>query len=239
MRKFKLMFDKDKEIEWLDEMCRKGWALKRFKYGLYTFEPCVPGEYVFDTDLNDKGLYISRSYRNLLEEMDIEFLCSSGFWFLVRRKANLGPLELYTDYESKIAQYRRIRNMFKAVAVLELLVMYMELGVYAINHDPVFLALAGVLMVMFFVLFKATLTMDDRLNVLKAKSEGEDVDAVMERRTERARKVLMVGIMISCLGLLRIFPSPVSEFLMGAGFGLELIALIVFLWRKKRQGVIQ
>lgn len=44
MKQFRLMFDKDREIEYLNEMCAKGWALKRFKYGLYTFEPCKPGE---------------------------------------------------------------------------------------------------------------------------------------------------------------------------------------------------
>ncbi|EOS60281.1 hypothetical protein C815_01524 [Firmicutes bacterium M10-2] len=238
MRKFKIMFDKDKEIEWLDEMCRKGWAVKRFKYGLYTFEPCAPGEYIFDTDLNDKGLYVSQSYRDLLEEMDIEFLCSSGFWFLVRRKAVLGPFELYTDYESKIAQYRRIRNMFKGGAVLELLLMYIELGIFALKHEPMALILGILLLVMFFVLFKAALTMDDRLAVLKAKSEGEDVNCIMAQRMQKVRKMLMVGVVISCLGLLKIFPSPFSDLLAGAGTGIELVALIIFGWRKRSRNMI-
>ncbi len=154
MRKFKLMFDKDKEIEWLNAMCQNGWALKRFKYGLYTFEPCVPGEYVFDTDLNDNVLTLSSGYRELLKEMHIEFLCCSGFWFLVRRKASYGPLELYTDYESKIGQYRKIRNMFKAVAILELLVMYMQLYAYWMDRDWIFLAAAVVLFLMFFTLLR-------------------------------------------------------------------------------------
>ena len=172
MRKFKLMFDKDKEIEWLNAMCQNGWALKRFKYGLYTFEPCVPGEYVFDTDLNDNVLTLSSGYRELLKEMDIEFLCCSGFWFLVRRKASYGPLELYTDYESKIGQYRKIRNMFKAVAILELLVMYMQLYAYWMDRDWIFLAAAVVLFLMFFTLLRGAIAMNERVEQLKAASQG-------------------------------------------------------------------
>ncbi len=239
MKKFKMMFDKDKEIQWLNEMCRKGWALKRFKYGLYTFEPCSPGEYVFETDLNDRMFSLSQEYRNILEDMDIEFLCCSGFWFLVRRRADKGPLELYTDYESKIAQYTRIRNMFKRTALLELIVMYMELFVYMEVRRPFFLVISVLLFLMFLVLFRAALTMDERMQVMKAKAGNEDVDLRLKERTERARKVLMVGIMISCLGLLDIFPETVSCFLMGAGFGIELVALIVFLWRRKRQGAME
>lgn len=88
MKQFRLMFDKDREIEYLNEMCAKGWALKRFKYGLYTFEPCKPGEWQFDCDLNDRGFGVSREYRQILKDMDIEFLCTSGFWFWCAEKAS-------------------------------------------------------------------------------------------------------------------------------------------------------
>ena len=156
-----------------------------------------------------------------------------------------GPLELYTDYESKIAQYTRIRNMFKRTALLELIVMYMELFVYMEVRRPFFLVISVLLFLMFLVLFRAALTMDERMQVMKAKAGNEekagneDVDLRLKERTERARKVLMVGIMISCLGLLDIFPETVSCFLMGAGFGIELVSLFIFVWRKKHQGMVQ
>ena len=63
--------------------------------------------------------------------------------------------------------------------------------------------------------------------------------ATLKERTERARKVMMAGIMISCLGLLHIFPETVSCFLMGAGFGIELVSLFIYVWRKKRSGMVQ
>lgn len=150
-----------------------------------------------------------------------------------------GTLELYTDYESKIAQYTRIRNMFKRTALLELIVMYMELFVYMEVRRPFFLVISVLLFLMFLVLFRAALTMDERMQVMKAKAGNEDVDLRLKERTERARKVLMVGIMISCLGLLDIFPETVSCFLMGAGFGIKLVSLFIFVWRKKHQGMVQ
>ncbi|WP_369599201.1 DUF2812 domain-containing protein, partial [Faecalibaculum rodentium] len=36
MKKFKLCFDKNKEMDWLNEMSRQGWNLTKFGYGLYT-----------------------------------------------------------------------------------------------------------------------------------------------------------------------------------------------------------
>lgn len=95
MKQFRLMFDKDREIEYLNEMCAKGWALKRFKYGLYTFEPCKPGEWQFDCDLNDRGFGVSREYRQILKDMDIEFLCTSGFWFWCAEKRVRSSASVY------------------------------------------------------------------------------------------------------------------------------------------------
>lgn len=231
MRKFKLMFDKDKEIEWLNAMCQNGWALKRFKYGLYTFEPCVPGEYVFDTDLNDNVLTLSSGYRELLKEMDIEFLCCSGFWFLVRRKASYGPLELYTDYESKIGQYRKIRNMFKAVAILELLVMYMQLYAYWMDRDWIFLAAAVVLFLMFFTLLRGAIAMNERVEQLNAASQG---GTWRKTKKDRCLLVIVLGMLITSVGVLDIFPYPFNELLSGAGFGIELGALFVLLRTKNK-----
>ena len=51
MKKFKLYYDKDKEEAFLNEMSAKGYAMKRFFLGLYTFEKCRPGEYTYRVDL--------------------------------------------------------------------------------------------------------------------------------------------------------------------------------------------
>lgn len=51
MRKYRLYYDKDAEEIWLKDMCQKGWALKKYFLGLYTFEPCTPGEFNYQIDL--------------------------------------------------------------------------------------------------------------------------------------------------------------------------------------------
>ena len=53
MRKFRLYYDKEKEEEWLNEMCRKGWGMTNFFLGFYTFEPCASGEYTYQVDFPD------------------------------------------------------------------------------------------------------------------------------------------------------------------------------------------
>ena len=51
MVKFRLYYDKDKEQDWLMEMVNRGWAVKKFFLGFYTFEPCEPGEYIYQIKL--------------------------------------------------------------------------------------------------------------------------------------------------------------------------------------------
>lgn len=38
MKKFRLYLDKDKETEWLNQLAKEGYALKKFFAGVYTFE---------------------------------------------------------------------------------------------------------------------------------------------------------------------------------------------------------
>ncbi|WP_305138400.1 DUF2812 domain-containing protein [Dubosiella newyorkensis] len=112
MKKFKLYFDKDEEVKWLNEMTEQGWECTDFKGGFYSFKPCLPGEWLYEADLNDHGFILSKEYRELLKDNKINVICTWGFWFLAKRKAQYGPFQLYTDLESKILQYKKIRNMF-------------------------------------------------------------------------------------------------------------------------------
>lgn len=97
MKKYRLLWDKTEEMNWLNDLAKQGWNLTSFGLGLYSFERCQPGEYVYEADLKDKGIRISRAYREILESQNIEIIPTVGYWFLVRRKAALGPLELYSD----------------------------------------------------------------------------------------------------------------------------------------------
>lgn len=127
MIRFRMYFDKDKETEWLNEMARKGWAMTKFFAGFYSFEPCEKGEYLYQIDFGDSLFRIDGQYREFMEEMEVEILQPWGFWIILRKKASQGDFVLYTDVDSRIENYSRIRKMFKAVAVLEIACTMFEL----------------------------------------------------------------------------------------------------------------
>ena len=104
-----------------------GWALKSFFAGFYKFEPCEKGEYIYQIDLGDELYSVSDEYRELMGELGVEIVVLWGFWIILRKRAEDGPFELYTDVDSKIEHYRKIRRMFKVVTVIELLALFSEI----------------------------------------------------------------------------------------------------------------
>lgn len=124
MKKFRLYFDKDKEETWLNEMSQRGWAMVDFFAGLYIFVPCEPGEYTYRVDMpGEVGRTPiwkeNREYISLVEETGAEYVCRWGWWMIFRKETAKGAFELYTDTESQVALYRRIRKMFMVVGLLE------------------------------------------------------------------------------------------------------------------------
>ncbi len=123
MIQWKFTFDKDEEQDWLNDYCREGWAMVSFFAGLVTFVPCRPGEFIYQIDLlPGSGLRADdyEGYVSFMGDMDVEVLQRWGRWVYLRRRAEDGPFEVYTDTDSKIQLYRRIRKMFLWVWVLEL-----------------------------------------------------------------------------------------------------------------------
>lgn len=128
MIRFRLYFDKDKETAWLNEMSRRGWAMNGFFAGFYRFEKCDPGEYIYQIDFGDEMYHVSDEYRELMEDIGAEIVALWGYWIILRKRAADGPFELYTDPESMIEHYTKIRRMFKAVTILELVGLFIEVG---------------------------------------------------------------------------------------------------------------
>lgn len=126
MLKFRLYYDKDEEEVWLNEMSQKGWAFKKFFLGYYTFEPCEPGEYNYQIDLLDNWSGEKEDYATFMDESGVEVISQWYRWVYIRKKAADGPFEMYTDAESKIAQYRRIKNFFLVGLIIEMLCFLIE-----------------------------------------------------------------------------------------------------------------
>lgn len=127
MIKFRLYFDKDAQITWLNEMSDKGWALTGFFAGFYTFKPCECGEYRYQVDFSSRFGSVSNEYREFMQEAGIEIVQNWGFWVILRKLASEGEFKLYTDLESSIGYYTKIRRMFKAVAIVEIILLWLEI----------------------------------------------------------------------------------------------------------------
>ena len=71
--RWKFYFDKDKEEQWLNEMAAKGWSMKSFFAGRYTFEQTQPGEYLYQVELLPRNVKEKAEYLHFLEhEMGVE-----------------------------------------------------------------------------------------------------------------------------------------------------------------------
>lgn len=139
MTKFKIYFDKDAETEWLNQMVAEGWALKSFFAGFYTFEECEKGEYIYQVDFGDKLFNVSTEYREYMQEMGIEIVEIWGYWIILRKPALEGVFELYTDAESAIEHYTKIKSMFRTALIVEVICLLMELAAWAGGFSAGFL----------------------------------------------------------------------------------------------------
>ena len=122
MKKFRLYWDKDKEENFINSMSSKGWMMKRFFLGVYTFEKGQPNEYTYRLDLiNDKKDDVFREYIQLIEDTGAEYVQRWGVWGIFRKK---GQFELYTDKESKREQYIKTRKFFFSMFIFQIIYIF-------------------------------------------------------------------------------------------------------------------
>jgi len=125
MKKFRLYYDKDAEQNWLQKMSSNGWALKNYFLGIYTFVPCEPDEYIYQIDLLD-SCSDEKDFLAFLEDSGVEVVSRWYRWVYLRKKTEDGPFEMYTDIDSKINQYSKIKKFFQTVLILEVICFFIE-----------------------------------------------------------------------------------------------------------------
>ena len=171
MTKFRLYLDKDKETTWINEMAAKGYALKKFFAGFYTFEKCKPGEYIYQIDFGSKLYTVSDDYREFMAENNIEIVCLWGYWIILRKRANEGEFVLYTDVDSSIEHYTKILKMFKAVSIIELICFFIE-TLAAMNGAAIGVFGMFLIGAIAIAMMRATLSTKRTINELKER-KGE------------------------------------------------------------------
>lgn len=170
MKIFKLYLDKDEEEIWLNDMVSSGWALNNFFFGVYTFERCEENEFVYKIDLMDSfsGTKSSMEYIKFVEETGAEYVSAWGRWVFFRKPANEGAFELYTDVDSQIKLYQKIRNMMGVVALLEFIIGFSQLhNLSQYNAGVGYYSLVGVIFLLGGGIGYAALKAHNKVNSLR------------------------------------------------------------------------
>ncbi len=116
------IWDFDKEEAWLSEMAAKGFALVSVGFCRYEFEDCTPGAYNVRLEMleNVPTHPESRTYIEFLEDTGAEQVGSRLRWIYLRRRAEYGPFELFSDNASRIKHLTGIIRLLLAVFLPEL-----------------------------------------------------------------------------------------------------------------------
>jgi len=221
MIKFRLSYYKDDDIAWLNQLSKKGCAMTGFFAGFWHFDACTPGEYEYQIDLSDRLFGVSNDYLELMNEMNIEYLGTFGFWIFLRRKKSDEPFTLYSDVESKLAHYQKIRRLFKIAVIIELLCFFLESLAaaggtrFAYYFLPVFLIIILAMM--------RTLTRTNEIISDLKEQMGEPSSSLRNR----SNSVLMTGLLVNCAALLtkHAVPHPVGLMMQIAAIILMLIGI--------------
>ncbi len=230
MKVFRLYFDKDRETEWLNRMAQDGYAMESFFAGVYTFVPCEKGEWQYQIDIGNGLFRVNNEYAGFMEEMGIQIVQTWGPWVILRRKAQEGDFELYSDVDSRIEQYKKILLMFKIVTAFELLIMIYE--AYA--------AVKGVGLGWFFVLIIAAIVCVLMNAVVRTKNILAEL---RERKGEAAcyckRQIspaVPAGLLINSVNLLAAdyLPTPLRVVLLVIALGLILFGSADIAMRRNR-----
>ena len=191
MKKFALYFDKDKETTWLNKMAAQGYALTNFFAGTYTFEECTPGKYTYQIDFSDKLFSISEDYREFMRDNDIEIVQTWGFWVFLRKRNADGPFYLYTDIDSSIEHYTKIRNMFKGVSILMIIGFFIEC--YCAYYAPICIFFVFIIGALMLTIMKIAIKTNQIINDLK-EEKGEPVKNASASSPALALGLILNGI---------------------------------------------
>lgn len=220
MIKFRLYYDKDKETEWINKLAAEGLAMTGFFAGFYTFENCEPGKYTYQIDFGEKLFAVTNSYREFMADNNIEIVQTWGYWIILRKLTSDGEFKLYTDVDSSIEHYTKIRTMFKVVTIIELICFLVEcfVAVAGNNWAFFFAVLFGIFIL---VLLRAVVNTNHIINELKER-KGEAVSEC----NGKPSPILACGLLLNCCASAMTISESVSPYIKT---GLQIFAIVVML----------
>ena len=176
MIRFMFTFDKDREEDWLNGWCQRGWAFASFFVGVVTFVPCEPGEFIYQIDLlPGTGLRASCDYGEytaFMNEMGVDVLQRWGRWVYLRKRAEDGPFEIYTDLDSQIELYRRMRRLFLWVLIVECFCAFPSIFLaFFVEQDLFMRCIGGVILLILSAFVRAVRMTGQKIQELERRRQ--------------------------------------------------------------------
>ncbi|MCL2360173.1 MAG: DUF2812 domain-containing protein [Candidatus Bathyarchaeota archaeon] len=128
---WKAFWDYEKEEDWLNKMAAKGLAMTAYTFCCYTFEDCVPGEYIYRIELLEHSVSHPESVRYIrfMEENGVEHIDTYFRWVYFRKKATDGDFKIYSDFTSRINHYQRISKIWFVICCVDLSAGFLQLSI--------------------------------------------------------------------------------------------------------------
>ena len=132
---YKLYWDYEKEEKWLNEMSAMGLSMSAYSWCRYVFDETPDNAYLYRIELMKypPSHPESANYIRFLEENGVEYVASYMRWIYLRKKSADGPFDLYTDLESRLTHYRRIKDFWSVLMYVEFAAGICNLAIGIIN----------------------------------------------------------------------------------------------------------
>lgn len=184
----------DREEEFLNEMCQKGWKPVKIILGaFFKFERCEPGEYIarvttsMKTNKRDSGKqkrdrmieFLTDSGAEIVPEINID----AGTRIYAIRPASMGEFEINTDIAALIADYSSRRKYHRVVAIAALIiaiiaitfgVLFTWLYGYVCDGAVVEFVCAGIELLLSILMIIPARTYSRKIKEWQAQSEFEE-----------------------------------------------------------------
>lgn len=135
----------EKEEAWLNEMCKKGYALIEISKGFYLFEDCALGNFIYRIAFLKKS-----ASKNDNLALNVKHIASTNRWHYYRKDAALGKFTIYSDIDSQIEHYQRINFIWYILAIIFL---YSGLQDIFQRDKPTFIILLNTGLIVIGILF--------------------------------------------------------------------------------------
>ncbi|RSK28869.1 DUF2812 domain-containing protein [Bacillus sp. HMF5848] len=109
----------DKEEQWLQAMGEKGWALRHYNTGFYTFEKIKPTKYIYKLDYKTTRNSDMEEYVGIFEDSGWEHCAQYLGWHYFRTPAEGAKTpDIYSDTASKAHKYNSLATVLYLVLAM-------------------------------------------------------------------------------------------------------------------------